>query len=405
MIDWRTVKVGHAHGPDEQVTGSTQGWVEPGWEPVADTFVGIGAGLRETGGNLAIYHDGRRVVSLWGGLSDIRTRCRWTDRTLATYFSCTKGMTTTVVHCLIQRGELDPDQRIAHYWPEFAANGKGDITVRMVLAHRAGLVDIPGDFTLSEVLSTERVVEALAAMHPDWPPDTCHGYHIRSFGWLIGELIRRSTGLTAGAAWRKLVADPLGLDAWIGLPLEEHPRCATLVPPPRDRPTLADRLGADSLSGHAFVGPSGLFHYDAMWKRPDVLSAELPASGGVGDASALARMYAACVGEVDGIRLLDDTTVAAAIEPQSVGLDAVLDVETAFGLGYMVGASLPSEAGPRAFGHPGAGGSLAFADPDAQLGFAYITNRMLPEDEDCRAARLATATYGVLTTRATRRES
>jgi len=379
------------------LTGSTQGSVEPGWEAVADTFVAIGAGLRETGGNVAVYHRGRPVVNLWGGLSDVRTSARWTDRTMVTYFSCTKGMTTTVMHRLIQRGAIDPDQPVAHYWPEFAVNGKEAITVRMVLAHRAGLVDIPGTFTLTEVLSTGAVAAALAAMRPDWTPDTRHGYHIRSFGWLLGELIRRSTGLSAGVAWRKEVADPLGLEAWIGLPSAEHQRCARLVPPPRDAPTLADRFGADSLSGRALTGPSGLFHYDDMWQCPEVLSAELPASGAVGNATALARMYAACIGDVAGIRLLDDATVAAAIEPQSVGPDAVLGVDTAFGLGYMVGPSLPSGAGPRAFGHPGAGGSLAFADPDAEIGFAYVTNRMLPDDEDGRAVRLVTATYDALT--------
>ncbi len=383
------------------MTGSTQGGVEPGWETVADTFVGIGAGLRETGGNVAIYHKGRPVVNLWGGLSDVRTSARWTNRTLATYFSCTKGMTVTVVHRLIQRGDVDPDQRVAHYWPEFGVNGKEDITVRTVLSHRAGLVDIPGRFNLSEVLSTDAVVTALADMQPNWAPGTRHGYHIRSFGWLLGELIRRTTGLSPGAAWRVEVADPLGLEAWIGLPASEHGRCARLVPPPRDAPTLADRFGPDSLSGRALTGPSGLFHYDDMWQGADVLSAELPASGAVGNATALARMYAACIGEVNGIRLLDDTTLTAAIEPQSVGPDAVLGVDTAFGLGYMIGASLPSGSGPRAFGHPGAGGSLAFADPDAEIGFAYVTNRMLPEDEDSRVARLVSATYEVLDQRNT----
>ena len=382
----------------------TQGWVEPGWDAVAGAFRASVATSNATGGNVAVYHRGRPVVNLWGGISDVRTGAPWTGNTLATYFSCTKGMTATVIHRLIERGALDPDRRVAHYWPEFAAEGKDAITVGMVLAHRAGLVDIPGEFTLSEVLSTEPVLSALANMRPDWPPGTCHGYHIRSFGWLLGELIRRQTGLTAGAAWRREIADPLHLDAWIGLPRADHHRCAAVIPPPKDAPTLADRFGADSLSGRAFTGPNGLFHYDDMWQRPDVLSAELPASGGVGNASALARMYAACVGLVDGVRLLHDKTLTAAIEPQSVGTDAVLGVETSFGLGYMVGASLPPLCGPRAFGHPGAGGSLAFADPDAGIGFAYITNHMLPEDVDTRAARLVEATYDVLAAHAGRSE-
>jgi CubicO group peptidase (beta-lactamase class C family) len=367
-------------------------YVAPGWDAVADAFEANFVSAGEVGAHVAAYHCGRPVVDLSGGVRDVPTGAAWDATTLATYFSCTKGMTATLVHRLVERGALDVDRPVADYWPEFAANGKAEITVRMLLAHRAGLVDIPGRFTLDEVLSTAPVVAALAAMRPDWPPGSQHGYHIRSFGWLLGELIRRQSGSTVGAAWRAEIAEPLGLDAWIGLPASEHSRCARLVPPPVDEPTLADRFGADSLTGRAFTGPSGLFHYDDMWQRPEVLSAELPASGGVGNASALARMYAACIGPVGGVRLLDDATVAAAAEPQSVGLDAVLGVDTAFGLGYMIGASLPPECGPHSFGHPGAGGSLAFADPDAEIGFGYVTNRMLP-DGDPRAANLVAAAY------------
>jgi CubicO group peptidase (beta-lactamase class C family) len=340
-----------------------------------------------------VYHRGRQVAELWGGVCDPQTGASWQATTLATYFSCTKGMTATLAHRLIERGALDPDRPVAHYWPEFAASGKAAITVRMVLAHRAGLVDIPGRFTLAEVLAAAPVVAALAAQRPDWAPGTRHGYHIRSFGWLVGELVRRQSGVSAGAAWRQEIAGPLGIDAWIGLPAPAHPRCARLIPPPRGEPTLADRFGPDSLPGRAFSGPSGLFRYDDMWRSADVLSAEIPSSGGVGNAAALACMYAACIGTVGGVRLLSDVTIAAAAEPQSAGPDAVLGVDTAFGLGYMVGASLPPQCGPRAFGHPGAGGSLAFADPDAGIGFGYVTNRMLPGDRDQRAANLVAAAY------------
>jgi CubicO group peptidase (beta-lactamase class C family) len=375
------------------MTTIAQGRVEPGWGRVGDAFAANFASAGEVGASVAVYHRGRPVAELWGGVSDSHTGAAWRDTTLMTYFSCTKGMTVTLVHMLIEQGALDPDQPVARYWPEFAAGGKAAITVRMVLAHRAGLVDVPGRFTLAEVLAAEPVVAALAGMRPDWAPGTRHGYHIRSFGWLLGELIRRQCGRTTGSAWRAEIADPLGLDAWIGLPVAAHPRCARLIPPPADEPTLADRFGADSLSGRAFTGPSGLFRYDDMWRRPDVLAAELPSSGGVGTAGALARMYAACTGPVDGTRLLAGATIAAAAELQSAGPDAVLGKDTSFGLGYMVGASLPPACGPGAFGHPGAGGSLAFADPSADLAFGYITNRMLPEDRDQRAAHLVAAAY------------
>jgi CubicO group peptidase (beta-lactamase class C family) len=372
---------------------TTQGWTEPGWGGLADAFAANFACAGEVGASVAVYHRGRPVAELYGGVADEQAGAPWRAGTLMTYFSCTKGMTATLAHRLIERGALDPDEPVARYWPEFAAAGKAAITVRMVLAHQAGLVDIPGSFTLAEVLATTPVVAALAAMRPDWPPGSRHGYHIRSFGWLVGELIRRQGGQSAGAAWREQIAGPLRLDAWIGLPAAEHGRCARLIPPDPAEPTLADQFGPDSLSGRAFTGPSGLFRYDGMWRQPEVLSAELPSSGGVGTAAALARMYAACAGPVDGIRLLSDTAIAAAAVPQSAGPDAVLGVDTTFGLGYMVGPSLPPACGPRAFGHPGAGGSLAFADPDAGLGFGYITNRMLPGDRDPRAGNLVAAAY------------
>jgi CubicO group peptidase (beta-lactamase class C family) len=381
------------------MTVTVRALVEPGWGAVADAFAANFAAAGEIGANVAVYHRGRLVAELWGGICDVQTGAAWQATTLATYFSCTKGMTATLMHQLIERGALDLDRPVADYWPEFAANGKEAITVRMVLAHRAGLVDVPGTFTLAEVLAADPVVGALAAMRPDWAPGTRHGYHTRSFGWLAGELIRRQSGLSPGAAWRREIADPLKIDAWIGLPSCAHPRCARLIPPPPGEPTLADRFGADSLAGRAFTGPSGLFHYDDMWQRADVLSAEIPSSGGVGNATALARMYAACIGAVDGIRVLDESTIAAAAVPHSVGPDAVLGKNTSFGLGYMVGESLPPQCGPRSFGHPGAGGSLAFADPDAGLGFGYVTNRMLPEDRDTRRANLVDAAYNVAASR------
>ena len=369
------------------------GLVEPGWGAVADAFAANFATAGEIGANVAVYHRSRLVAELWGGVCDVQTGTAWQATTLMTYFSCTKGMTATLMHQLVERGALDLDEPVASYWPEFAANGKDAITVRMILAHRAGLVDVPGTFTLAEVLAGGPVVAALAVKRPDWAPGTQHGYHTRSFGWLAGELIHRQSGLTPGTAWRQEIADRLKMDAWIGLPVCAHPRCARLIPPPPGEPTLADRFGADSLAGRAFTGPSGLFHYDDMWQRADVLSAEIPSSGGVGNANALARMYAACIGTVDGVRLLDDTTIAAAAVPHSVGRDVVLGKNTSFGLGYMVGESLPPQCGPGAFGHPGAGGSLAFADPGAGLGFGYVTNRMLPDDRDPRAGNLVGATY------------
>jgi CubicO group peptidase (beta-lactamase class C family) len=249
---------------------------------------------------------------------------------------------------------------------------------------------------LDEALSWFPIVEALAVQPTDWEPGSKHGYHMRSFGWLAGELIRRITGLLPGEAYRRRVAEPLGLSAWIGMPESEQVRCARLMPPPSNTAAPADVFGPDSLQARVFTGPSDLFHYDEMWNRRAIRSAMIPSSGGIADARALARMYAACLGPVGGIRLLDAVTVAKAAEHLSAGPDFILGAPSGFGLGYAIGPSLPPRAGPNAFGHPGAGGSLGFADPDAGIGFGYVMNRMRMDGEDTRAADLAAAVYGVV---------
>jgi CubicO group peptidase (beta-lactamase class C family) len=378
--------------PDIELHGEA----ERGWGPVADAFARNFSDQGDVGAAVAVYLDGRPVVDLWAGTADVTMPREWDRATVCNIFSCTKGLMATVVNQLIAEGTVDPDAPLALYWPEFAANAKGAITVRQVLSHQAGLAAIDGRFTLEEALAWTPVVEALASQATNWPPGTRHGYHMRSFGWLTGELVRRVTGLAPGVAWQQRVAEPLGLSAWIGMPPAEQHRCARLLPPDGDGVDLVALLGRDSLTARVFTGPSDLFHYDDMWNRPDLRSAVIPSSGGIADARSLARTYAACIGTVDGVRLLDAATAAAAAQCQAGGPDAVLLVPTAFGLGYMVGPSLPPECSPGAFGHGGAGGSLAFADPASGIGFGYVMNRMRFDLDDRRATDLAAAVFRVL---------
>jgi CubicO group peptidase (beta-lactamase class C family) len=377
---------------DVEVHGSA----EPGWGPVADAFVRNFTDGGDVGAAVCCYVEGAPVIDLWAGAADPERPRPWAQDTVANIFSCTKGLMATLVNQLIQEGTVDPDVALAHYWPEFVAKGKAGITVRQVLSHQAGLAAIDGTFTLDEALSWTPVVDALAAQAPGWDPGTRHGYHLRSFGWLTGELVRRVTGLTPDQAWRQRVADPLGLSLWIGMPEAEQHRCARLLPPTGPPMDLDALLGPDSLTARAFTGPSGLFHYDDMWNTEQLRSAVIPSSGGISDARSLARTYAACVATVDGVRLLDPATAAAAALPQASGTDAVLLSPTAFGLGYMVGLSLPPEAGPRAFGHGGAGGSLGYADPAVGLGFGYVMNQMRMDPDDRRSLDLAAAVHAVL---------
>jgi CubicO group peptidase (beta-lactamase class C family) len=283
---------------------------------------------------------------------------------------------------------------VAAFWPEFAARGKGHIPLRWVLCHRAGLAAVDGDLTLEQVLAWEPVVAAIAAQAPNWTPGTAHGYHARSFGWILGEIVRRVTGRSLGRFFAEEIARPLGLDFWIGLPPREFGRCARLIPPGDGMPSVTDILGPDSLTARVMSGPSRLFAYDEMWNRPEILAAEMPSSNGVGSARALARFYAALVGEVEGIRVLKPETVRAACVVQAEGPDRVIFVPSRYALGFTVQPMLAPGAGPRSFGHPGAGGCLGFADAEAGLAFGYVTTRMkfdLTGDE--RTKGLVAAAY------------
>jgi CubicO group peptidase (beta-lactamase class C family) len=352
-----------------------RGAVQAGWEGVRDAFVTNFRDRDEVGAAVCVYVDGAPVVDMWGGLADRIAGKPWQDNTIVCVFSSTKGVTAIGANLAIERGLLDPDAPVSKYWPEFAANGKDAVTVRQVLSHRAGLPLVEDELTLDEALRWEPVVEALAAQAPIWEPGSRHGYHMRTYGWLVGEILRRVTGRSPGTYLREDVTEPLGVDFWVGLPESEEPRVARLVPPattPRD--ALAS-FGDSLLLGRVLANPGGHFDYDEMWNTRALHAAELPSSNGIGDARALARLYASCIGDgVDGRRTLSDDTIAAAITVQSKGPDAVLMIESCFGLGFMLGRSFGAANPPTAFGHAGAGGSVAFADPSSGLAFAYVMN-------------------------------
>jgi CubicO group peptidase (beta-lactamase class C family) len=378
-----------------------EGLVEPGVGGVADALRRNFERRGEVGAACCVYLDGRPVVDVRAGVADVATGRPWTEDTLALVFSTTKGATAICANLLIERGLLDPDARVAEHWPEFAANGKEDLPVRAVLSHRAGLPVIEGDFTLETALAWDPVVEQLASQRPRWDwREPAPGYHVRSYGWLTGELIRRVTGRTVGRLFADEVAAPLDLEFWIGLPEEHEPRLATIIPPdPPEDPQVRELMEAftapGTMTGDALTGPSDLFHYDELWNTRRLHAPELPSSNGIGSAHAIARMYAATVGEVDGHRVLSAATVARACATESDGNDRVIGVPMRFGLGFSLGPSLPPACGARAFGHAGAGGSLGFADPDARVGFGYAMNRMRL-GVDTRSEALTKAVYAAL---------
>lgn len=352
------------------------GSVEHGFDAVADAFAANFERHGEVGAAVCVYHRGRPVVDLWGGLADRETGRPWDRDTIQVVFSSTKGVTSACVHLLVERGELDLDAPVASYWPEFAANGKADIPLRWVLTHQAGLAAVTGDLRMDDILGWNGVVEAIAAQAPVWEPGSAHGYHARSFGWILGEVVRRVTGVSIGTFFAAEVAAPLGLDFFIGVPAAEMPRVAHTYPPvvaAEIREAMDAFMGPDTMLGKVLSGPSGLFGYDDMWNRPELLAAEMPSSNGVGTARSLARLYASLIGDVEGRRLLAPATLARAIETQVSGADCVLGVPMSFGLGFMV----PLAGGPAGtFGHVGAGGSVGVANPDDAWSLGYVMNQM-----------------------------
>jgi CubicO group peptidase (beta-lactamase class C family) len=370
------------------------GWVEADFEPVLDAFAENFDTHGEVGAAVCVYVDGHAVVDLWGGTADTTTGAPWRSDSVVLVYSSTKGVTSVCVNLLIERGLLDPAATVASYWPEFGAAGKESITVAELLSHQAGLPLVEGDYTLGEVLAWDPMVRSLAAQQPIWPPGTRHGYHMRTFGWLVGELIRRVDGRTAGVFLREEIADPLGLDFWIGLPEAVEPRVARLVTPEQDLGALLEKHAPDLLLTRVFSNPGRLMGYNDMWNTRAVHAAELPSSNGIGDARSLARLYASCIGEVDGVRTLQPPTVTAATVEQACGKDAVLMTDSCFGLGFMLGKSFGAANPPSAFGHAGAGGSLGFADPDAGVGFGYVMNDLRFDPKgDPRSEDLVRAVY------------
>ncbi|HKE74397.1 MAG TPA: serine hydrolase domain-containing protein [Acidimicrobiales bacterium] len=354
------------------------GTVAPGFEPVRDEFARNFAERGEVGAACCVYRGGEPVVDLWGGTTTAGGEAAYTDRTLQMVASATKGALAIVAHRLAERGELDLDAPVARYWPEFAAAGKERLPVRWLLSHQAGLPAVHRTLSTDEIAGWAVPVAAVAAEAPAWEPGTDHGYHAITYGWLVGEVINRVTGSTCGRVFAEEVAGPLGLDLHIGLPPAEHHRVAPLIPaPPAATPDdlTARLLAPDSLAHWAFLIPSGLF---AIMNDPVIWAAELPAANGMGTAHALARLYAAVVGTVDGVRLLAPATVARASEEQCRGIDRVAGYETAYALGFQLPFPFRPMAGAGSFGHYGLGGSVGFAHPGHGFTFGYTVNQMGP---------------------------
>jgi len=382
------------------------GTCEPRFSRVRDVFADNFSKHGEVGASLAVMVDGDMVVDIWGGYADAAQTRPWERDTIVNTFSTTKGIVATCAHRLVDQGKLDIDAPVAQYWPEFAQAGKGEIPVRYLLSHQAGL-PAPRNFLPPGMAYVwEPLRDALAEAEPWWEPGTRHGYHAITFGHLVGEVIRRVTGMTVGQYFRKEIAEPLGVDFHIGLAPEHDARAADMIPAPlptldSSNPLAQVLSDPNSMNFRAFMITMDTTLDSTFMNTREWRAAEIPAANGHGNGRSLARLYGALArsGELDGFRVLSEEAIGAATEEQAYGEDAILMMPTRMGLGYML--DLPemqiSPSG-RLFGHAGLGGSFGYADPETRMGIGYTMNKMIFSEDivDPRWPAMFEAAYEAL---------
>lgn len=377
-----------------------EGTCDPRFATVQQAFADNFALRGEIGAAVALVIDGRPVVDLWGGWRDAARRRPWARDTLVNFFSVGKALTAVCALRAVAGGLLDLDAPLTRRWPEFAGDGRDAITLRHVLSHRAGLPAIAAPLADGTMVDWPAMIRALERQPPWWPPGTAHGYHVNTFGFLAGELVRRATGRTLGRLLREEVAAPLAADVHIGLAAAEHHRAAEFLWPAAAgaRPALDQLTVEERMRWCTYWNPPGIsgagWVNTAAWR-----SAEIPSTNGHGTARGLARVFAALAagGSVDGVHIVERALLRAAVEEHSNGDDLVTQRPSRFGLGFqLTQPERPLGPNAGAFGHFGAGGSLAFCDPEAGVAFAYVMNDLGPRWQNPRNRALVDAIYASL---------
>ena len=371
------------------------GECDPQFSKVKETFEKLHQEDREIGSCFAVYKDGKPLVDLWGGFQDEDRTKPWQKDNLVTVYSTTKGVAAFCIALAMEKGLLKYGEKVSTYWPEFANNGKEDITVGMLMSHQAGICS-PETRNVDDYYNQNLMAEKLAGMTPIWEPGTASGYHSMTFGWLTSELILRVTGKSLGTYFREEVGDQHEIDFFIGLPESEDHRVAELVPFDIVRNENSEQqkieLTEAQKSQRNSAGTLDI-HNTKAWRQ-----AEIPSANGQGNAGGLAKFYSLIVPEDNNIKLLKDDTVNQMTTMQIEGRDLVLAVQVRWGVGFILNKHKviygPVES---AFGHSGYGGSCAFGDPENKIGVSYVMNRMLDNfNADGRSIELINATYDCL---------
>ena len=362
-----------------------KGHCDPKFQTVADRFRDNFEKSGEVGASCLVSIDGKTVVDLWGGYKDKAKTQEWEENTLSIVFSCTKAATALCAQILIDRGALDLDAPVSRYWPEFAQNGKEGVSVKMMLGHQSALPALRGPVKPGGFYDFDYMAERLAAEEPFWEPGTDNGYHMLTFGWTLGEMVRRLSGKSFGTFFKDEIADPLGLEFYIGAPAAAFPRIAPMINANMGPDALKSEFWQNvftkpqSISHLALMNNGGHYHdTEAAWR------AEIGGAGGISNARAIAKMFAPLAQNKDAYlssaRIKDMSGLCAQSKK-----DRTLTIPTRFGQGFMLKmdnrTTHPGEGnsliiGEHAFGHVGAGGSIGFADPEAGLAFGYTMTQM-----------------------------
>ncbi len=375
---------------EENLNGkSIQGVCDERFESVAEQFLRNFSEREEVGGSVCVRVGDQKVVDLWGGFAEEESQRPWQEDTVSIVFSCTKAATALCAHLLVERGLLDLNAPVSRYWPEFAQAGKEDVTVAMMLNHSAGVPAFRDPIKEGGYNDWNYMIERLEKEEPFWPPGTRNGYHMISFGWTVGELVRRVSGKSLGQFFADEIALPLELDFWIGLPESVDARVAPMIAAvPNLEPPISDFVQAvvndPKSTSHLALFNSGGHNANTTAAH----RAEIGGAGGISNARSLSKMFEPLAngGVANGMTLLNDTTIDRMSQvSMATQMDPTLLRPTRFALGFMKtmdnrdykpGNTEGFIIGDRAFGHVGAGGSAGFADPDAKLSFGYTMNKM-----------------------------
>ena len=388
---------------NSQPSPDIQGFVENRFEPLVEIFEDALAKSHGRGAAFSLRVEGELVANLWGGYG--RDERPWAQHTSSLIFSCSKGLVSLVAGKLVTEGLLNLDAQVSRYWPEFAQNGKGAITVRQLMSHHGGLSALETSLTPSDVVDWGRMVQVLAEARPIFDPNGPHQYHAVTFGWLVGEVLSRASGVPFAELFQQRISRPLGVDAWFGVPAERQDEVAQLYPSPDNPPAPAyddphwdgiRRYERDAMTlGNAF--PYALISPNAGFNNPEIQRAAIPGAGAIASAEALSKIWSAAAGNFEAIQIMDAATTADMRLEQAAG-DPAIHMEPPYprwGTGFMIGSEAREFMTDESFGHDGFGGQVTFADPRHGVGFAFISNDLQTANDD-RAASLVRALRRIL---------